>query len=97
MADKGLSELFEDAGRAVSWLGLAMDGHRQVDVTITGFSVKSPVAERGEFFLVLRGLDAAGMPLVSFTSATTLEEVFRSVVARLKNGSLRWRADEYAR
>lgn len=97
MPDKGLSEGFEDAGRAVSWLGLAMDGHREVDVQLAGFSVKAPVAERGEFFLVLRGLAADGTPVVSFTSATTLEECFRSVVARLKNGSLRWRDDEYAR
>lgn len=97
MSDKGLSEQFEDAGRAVSWLGLAMDGHRQTDVEIIGFSVKAPVAERGEFFLVLRGVDHEGAPVVSFTSATTLEEVFRSVVARIRNGSLRWRNDDYAR
>lgn len=69
----------------------------RLGVALKGFSVKAPPEERGEYLLVLRGLDPEGVPVVSFTSATTLEECFRSAVARMRNGQMRWREDEYGR
>jgi len=97
VTDKGVVDLFAASGRAVSDLGLSMCDPGRVGARITGFSVRPPKEDRGEFLMVLRGLDDEGLPIVAFSSATTLDECFRGVVARLRNGSLVWRADQFER
>ena len=95
--NEDLSVRWQRLGRAVDQIGLAMGGYRDLAVEVTGLSVRAPDEARPEFFLVIRGLDAEGAPVVAFHSAFSLDEAFVGLEARLLNGSLRWRVDEYAR
>lgn len=97
MKQISLEKLFVEAGRAVSDLGLAMVDPDRLGVSLVGLSIRPPREEGGEFLLVLRGVDQEGLPLVGFCSASSLEETFRSAVSRLRNGSMKWRADEFSK
>lgn len=89
---------FQECGRAVSNIGNAMKGYRALGVDVIGLSVRAPdMSVSGEFLLTVRGVDADGQRVVAFHSATTLEEVFQGLEARLLNGSLKWRADTWGR
>lgn len=96
-SDRGPVEMFAETGRAVSDIGLALLQPERLGVALVGLSVKGPRSDGDELLLVLRGVDSDGTAVVSFTSATTLDECFRSARARLRNGSMKWRVDEYVR
>jgi hypothetical protein len=97
MRESHPSVRWERGGKGLDYLSLAMTGYRELSVEIQGFSIKPPQAEGGEFLLVLRGLDGEGRPVVAFHSATELCEVFAAVMNRLRNGTLTWRPDQFAR
>jgi hypothetical protein len=82
-------------GVAISALDAMLNGYRRLDVEITGFSVRAPKVQGGEFLLVIRGIEE-DVSVVAFHSSTDLTEAFRSLEARINNGSLKWRLDEYA-
>jgi hypothetical protein len=97
--DKGdsLSERMQATGFAVSDLGLAMEGKRTLQVEVVGFSVRAPRESGDEFLCTLRVLDADGAPWIAFHSATSLDETLAGLVARLWNGTLKYREDTWAR
>lgn len=95
--DRTLSDIaMRDVGWAVSSLSAAMQGYRQLAVVLVGFSVRAPKGRGDEFLMVIRGEDEAGAPVVAFHSAMSLGETFSGAEARLSNGTLRWREDEFA-
>lgn len=96
MAERALEERFVEAGRCLMNLGRAMEGYRQLSVSITGFSVRGPRTRGEEYLLVLKGLDENGTPVVSFLSGVSVDEVFRATEAKLSNGTLKWREDQFA-
>lgn len=91
------SEAFDAAGLALAQIDRALQGYRDLAVQISGFSVRGPRGPGDEVFLVIRGEDEEGAPVVSFHSAFTLTEAIRGLDARLSNGTLKWRADEFER
>jgi hypothetical protein len=90
-------EYFKKAGMAMGDVDNAMQGYRNLVVEVTGLSIRGPVAQGGEFLCTVRGYDEEGMAVVAFHGAATLTEMFIGLSARLNNGSLKWREDQYAR
>ena len=84
-------------GAAVVKLGRACEGERNLSVDLVGFTVRGPQYRGGEYLMVARGLDDSGAPIVSFHSALDIGEVVRGLEARLRNGTLKWRPDEFAK
>lgn len=65
------------------------------DTEIKGMSIKVPNAEGEDYFVVVRariGNDA----MVGFNSDATFAGALRGTLARIENGSMRWRLDDYA-
>ena len=69
--------------------------HFRGAVEVTGFSVRCPESDWGEFLLVVRGLDEAGCPVVGFHSATSVVEVLAGGAKRLGDGTLTWKEDKF--
>lgn len=86
------AELVEQAVQGISD---ALNGTRDLAVHLSGLSVKAPKGEGEELLIVIRGIDADGMPVVAFHSAFSLSEAVRGLAARLNNGTLRWRPDDF--
>lgn len=89
-------QAFADVGAAVGHLSAAMEGYRDLQVDITGLSIRGPRVRGDEFLMVVRGVDHEGLPLVAFHSAMSLGEVLRGGEARIANGTLKWKPDEFA-
>jgi hypothetical protein len=66
------------------------------DLLLTSMTVRLPGYDRTDYLLVLRGTTPQG-PVVAFHNAPTLWETMEGVVNRLKNGSLKWKEDQYGR
>lgn len=93
---RALEERWKDAGRAIDDIGLAMQGKRDIAVDVTGFSVRGPTELRDEFLIVMRGIDHEGAPVVAFHGSFHLDDAICGVQSRLRNGTLKWRPDEFA-
>ena len=89
-------EQFERIGEALEQIGRACEGYRELSVQPTGMSIRAPRSREGEYLVVIRGEDNEGMPVVAFNSGHSIGEAVRGVEARLSNGTLRWREDEFA-
>lgn len=57
--------------------------------------IKSPGLPGGEWFAVIAA-SIDGEAVVAFHSAPSFLEVVEGVCARINNGSLRWKVDQYA-
>lgn len=90
-------EAFDAAGLALGQIGRAMEGFRDLAVDVIGLSIRGPRSQGDEFFVTVRGLDADGQRWVAFHSAFTLTDLIRGVDARLSNGTLKWREDQFER
>jgi hypothetical protein len=66
------------------------------DLLITSMTIRCPGFDRGDYLLVLRGTTPDGA-VVAFHNAPTLWETLEGAVNRLKNGSLKWKEDQYGR
>lgn len=103
MADNAGSELrynkeyFEKGGNALAQVDRAFLDYRDLAVLPHGMTIKAPPSRMGEYLLVLRGTDEAGSAMVAFHSAVGLVEAIVGLNARLSNGTLKWRPDEFAR
>lgn len=84
-------------GEAVLWLDAALQNTRSLSIEVVGLNVRRPRHDGDEVFLVVKGLDAEGTPCVAFHSAFTLGEALRGLEARLRNGTLKWKVDQFAR
>lgn len=95
MAEKALSERFEETGRCLMNLGRAMEGYRDLGVSITGLSLRGPRVRGDEYLLTIKGLSEDSEAVVSFLSAVSIDELFRAADAKLSNGTLKWREDQW--
>lgn len=91
------AEAQQQTGYSVMYLGVAMQGMRDLEITPIGISIRGPRTQGDEFLATLRGVDADGARWVAFHSAFELAELLRGVESRLRNGSHRWKEDQYAR
>jgi len=96
-ADRLWRQELEDAGMAVAGLNAIMGGKRDLMVDVTGLSIRGPNETSSEFLGTVKALDEEGGPVVAFHSASSVGEVLVGIHARLMNGTLRWRPDEYRR
>jgi hypothetical protein len=87
----------ERVGNHVRYVDAVMQGWRDLQVDVVGLSVRGPEYEGGEYLVTVRGVDHEGARVVAFHSATSLMEILCGVSARLQNGSLAWKADQWAR
>jgi hypothetical protein len=65
------------------------------DMEISGMSIRVPSGEGEDYFVVVRariGNDAK----VGFNSDATFAGALRGTLARIENGSMRWKDDDYA-
>ncbi len=85
----------EKLGWAMLTLEAGIEGYRSWSVDIEGFSIRTPLAQHGEYLLVLKGIDGEGGPVVAFHSATSLSDLFCGAANRLGNGTFKWRVDEF--
>jgi hypothetical protein len=85
----------EQIGLAVEDVGAGLQGYRQYQIEVVGLNIKRPKAANEEFFVVVKGIDSEGTPCVAFHAAFSLGELFMGLHARLRNGSLKWRVDEF--
>jgi len=87
----------EKLGWAILTIEAGIEGYRGWQVEVTGFSVRAPLVQHGEYLMVIKGTDEAGGPIVAFHSSTSLADLFTGCANRLVNGSLKWRDDEFRR
>lgn len=95
-AGRPVAERAERVGMAVMDLSAAMQGYRSWTMDVVGLSIRAPKVRGDEFLVTVRGLDSDGAPYVAFHSAVELDDALSGLHARLLNGSLKWRPDEYA-
>lgn len=89
------NEAFLAAGRALAELWRCMLGYPMAGVALTGLSVRPPRYEGDETLIVLRGEDEAGQTVVAFHSAYMLTDAVSGAWTRHKNGTLKWKADQF--
>jgi hypothetical protein len=93
--NKALSVRWEEMGRALDELGLAMSGYRSLTVEVVGLSIRPPAGAGGDFLLTVRGVDEAGARVVAFHGSPDLGDALRGLHNRIMNGSLKWRPDAF--
>lgn len=90
-------QIAEALRSAVNDISAGMYGYRTLQVEPTGFTVRGPRSRGDEILVVVRGVDHEGAPVVAFHGAYSLEEALLGLAARLGNGTLKWREDQFAK
>lgn len=80
---------------AMTQVGHALMGRRDLSTDIIGFSVRGPRTEEEDLLLTLRGINGEGAPVVAFFGGPNLGVLFISVENQLYNGTVKWRPDAY--
>lgn len=65
------------------------------DINVTSLSIRHPLDEGEDYLITIRAI-AAGEKVVAFHDGASLFEALEGLVNRLRNKSLRWKADKYA-
>lgn len=65
------------------------------DIIITGMTIRHPL-DTGEDYLVTLRAVIAGEAKVAFHDGASLLEALEGLVNRMRNKSLKWKADKYA-
>lgn len=66
------------------------------DIIVNSMSIRHPMDE-GEEYLVTVRVVRGGESLVGFHAASTLSESLEGLLNRLRNKSMKWKADKYAK
>lgn len=91
---RSVEELREIA-QALDGVSDALRGYRKLTVDVVGLTIRGPRAAGDDILVVVKGLDADGKKVVAFHNGTHLPGTLMALAARLDNGSLRWRDDEF--
>ena len=97
----GLDEAREIVKEAVTlWEMLVRLSHIQerldrADAVLGSLTIRPPSVEGGDWLLVCR-MSLEGRPHVGFITGHDVAACLRSLVAKLENGSMKWKEDEYA-
>lgn len=93
----GSDDRWLKTGRAIEGLQVMCAAGWSGQVQLTGFRVRAPTEENAEYLLVVWGDDHEGAPVVGFHGSTDLLELFVGGLNRIRNGTMKWRPDEYKR
>ena len=91
------TDRWDRAGASLRELARLLELGRDAAWVLSGFSVRAPQFEGGEYLMTLRSTDAENGRLVAFHSAFDLAELVRGAHLRIKSDTMKWRADEYDR
>lgn len=80
---------------AVKIMDRVAQGVPYAGITVETIKFKLPGDSMSEGLVIVTGVDHEGTPVVAFHKAVSFPEMFVGMVARLENGSLKWRVDEY--
>lgn len=95
--DSYLRVIEEQSGSAVLYLTRCMHGRATSDYDIHSIKFRNTFGDGSEVMAIIGAFDDAGGPVVAFHSASNFGETVVGVAKRLRNGSLKWRTDEYYR
>lgn len=94
---QSLQGRFENIGRSVCLLDHIDSPHWRGEVVLTGLSLRVAKEEYGEALVVLRGIDGEGAPVVGFHSSVGAADALAGAMARMQQGTITWRLDDYAK
>jgi hypothetical protein len=80
---------------ALKYLDRSMSEWNTLDVQIYSLRIRSPRDKDDDFLVVLRGEGSSGEKVVAFHGALSLPEAIGGTGARLRNGTLSWKVDQY--
>ena len=83
--------------RGVKYLDRVMAEGRGADVEVTAWRIRAPRDENDDYMVVVTAIGVDGEALVGFHSGVSLAETIAGMCNRVRNGSMRWRPDEYAK
>jgi len=89
MADKVALAML-DAERMAQGAGYA-------GMVITGMNIRFPGDSQGDTLVIVKGYDQEGQACVAFHGAWSFAEAVGGAIARVKNGTMKWKIDEFAR
>lgn len=82
--------------RGIAYLGKDMERTFYDDGHVESFRVRGPQEEGGEYMLVAKRVNDAGLPEVGFQTGLSVEAVLAGFGTRLRNGSVKWKPDRFA-
>jgi len=82
-------------GEAVSGFEHLLDRLDEANIMIASVRVKVPLGDEVDYLIIVRARQE-GRGVVGFHAGTTLRETLVGTIARLSNGSMKWKDDEYA-
>lgn len=86
---------FDRAGETVKILDKVAAGHTYGGYFILSIKFRFAGDPMSESLAVITAEDSEGLPVVAFHSSVGFAELFVGLVARLQNGTLKWRTDEF--
>lgn len=89
-----VQRIYIQAGQSIAWLDLSVEANSESSVQLLGVSVRIAEHPGGEHLFVLKGR-YQGERVVSFHQDSSLLSGITGVGNRIRNGSLKWRPDEY--
>jgi len=81
--------------KGIRYLDTEMDRPDDSDQRVLKVVIKAPQWYGGEYFAVVTADGDDGAPVVAFHTAESLVGLLTGLGNRLRNGSLKWRADEF--
>ena len=80
---------------AVEHLEGNMERIHTIGKGVTGFKIRGPEYEFGDYLCVINAVAEDGLRVVAFHNATSLKDCLAGAGHRLRNGSLKWYEDKY--
>ena len=89
------NEVFQRLGVTVTMFERRLETMEDAGIFPKSMLFKLYTGDREDVFVVVKA-DSEGGPVVAFGGGMTLGEALRSTLERMYNGSIKWKADEYA-
>lgn len=94
-SDKAFRKMQEGLAQAIFYIDQYREEVQEERATLTSFIVKCDYDDEAGVLLVIKGYEGSTWR-VSFHRGTTVTEALTGLGNRLRNGSLKWRDDDYA-
>lgn len=89
-----VERIYISAGQSVAWLDLMTEADPETSVQLMGVSVRMAEHPGGEHMFVVKGR-YKGERVVAFHGDPSILAGLTGLGNRIRNGSLKWRPDEY--
>lgn len=66
------------------------------DIIVTGTTIRHPLEEKEDYLITVRAI-IAGEHFVAFHGAPTYHEATEGLINRLRNRTMKWKEDKYAK